>query len=103
MIVVFSKPLTSADIRRYQQRSPLQQHNSPEHNVTSPGNIIQITGSSSNLRPPPPAYVAIRNGIFGIKSPLEKVITSPSDRRMDTLKNYYRDKANGRKKNATAV
>ncbi|VDK87063.1 unnamed protein product [Onchocerca ochengi] len=99
-----SKPLTSADIRRYQQRSPLQQHNSPEHNVTSPGNIIQITGSSSNLRPPPPAYpVAIRNGIFGIKSPLEKVITSPSDRRMDTLKNYYKDKANGRKKNATAV
>ncbi|MCP9265331.1 hypothetical protein DINM_020602 [Dirofilaria immitis] len=45
-----SKPLLSADIRRYQQRSPLQQCNSPEHNVTSP-RVVQITGSPSNLRP----------------------------------------------------
>ncbi|CAG9535011.1 unnamed protein product [Cercopithifilaria johnstoni] len=99
-----SKPHLSADIHHYQHRSPLQQRNSPEQSVTSPRNIAQIIGSSSNLRPPPPAYpVAVRNGIFGVRNPLGKVITAHTDLRMDTLKNYYKDKADGRKKNATAV
>uniref|UniRef100_A0A1I8EZ55 FERM domain-containing protein n=1 Tax=Wuchereria bancrofti TaxID=6293 RepID=A0A1I8EZ55_WUCBA len=99
-----SKPLLSADTHHYQQRSPLQQCNTLEHSMTSPRNVVQIIGSSSNLRPPPPAYpVAIRNGIFGVTNPLGKVITAPTELRMDTLKNYYKDKTNGKKKNATAV
>ncbi|EFO20039.2 GRP1 binding protein [Loa loa] len=99
-----SKPLVSADIHYYQQRSPLQQRNSPERSVTSPRNVVQIAGSSSSLRPPPPAYpVAVRNGIFGARSPLGEAITVPTEPRMDALKNYYKDKVNGRKKNATAV
>lgn len=102
--IIFSKPLLSADVHRYQQLSPLQQRNSPEQSVTSPRNVAQSTGSSSNLRPPPPAYpVAVRNGLFGLRSPLGKVITTPTDLRMDNLKNYYKDKTNERKKNATAV
>ncbi|KAK6111665.1 hypothetical protein QQG55_44550 [Brugia pahangi] len=99
-----SKPLLSADTHHYQQRSPLQQCNTLEHSMTSLRNVAQIIGSSSILRPPPPAYpVAIRNGIIGVRSPLGKVTTAPTELRMDTLKNYYKDKTNGIKKNATAV
>ncbi|VBB34093.1 unnamed protein product, partial [Acanthocheilonema viteae] len=99
-----SKPLLSSDIHHYQHRSPLQQRNSPEHSIMSPRNITQTTGSSSNLRPPPPAYpVAVRNGIFGARNSLGKIITAQTDLRMDAMKNYYKDKSNERKKNATAV
>ncbi|VDK87161.1 unnamed protein product [Litomosoides sigmodontis] len=98
-----STPVLSADIHHYHHRSPLQQRNSPEHNVTSPHDIAQITVSSSNLRPPPPAYpVAVRNGMFGVRNPLRKVVTAHTDLRMDTFTNCYKGKANGRK-NATAV
>ncbi|VIO87986.1 Uncharacterized protein BM_BM3169 [Brugia malayi] len=99
-----SKPVLSADTHHYQQRSPLQQCNTLEHSMTSLRNVAQIIGSSSILRPPPPAYpVAIRNGIIGVRNPLGKVTTAPTELRMDTLKNYYKDKTNGIKKNATAV
>lgn len=100
--IIFSKPLSSADIQQYQQSSQLHQRNNPEHTQSS-RNVTQVTGSSLNLRRPPPAYpVAVRNGIFSARSPLGNVITSRTELRMDAF-NYYSEKTNGKKKNATAV
>ncbi|VDN03457.1 unnamed protein product [Thelazia callipaeda] len=98
------KLLSSTDIRRYHQHPPLQQCNSAEHSVAPLWNGGGPTGSSSNLRPPPPAYpIAVRNGIFGGSSSLEKAVSASSDLRMNTLMDYYKNKAVGRKKNATIV